>query len=57
MTLTIHFIPILVALVGLIMFLAAKSNGDIKRIGEILLFVGLWVALWQLAPIGTTVIR
>lgn len=35
----------LVALIGLIMFLVARTNPDLKRIGEIMFFCGLLASL------------
>ncbi len=37
----IIYLPLLIALVGLVMFLAVRSNGDIKEVGKIMFFCGL----------------
>jgi len=42
----IGLLPAIVALVGLVIFLATKNNGDVKEIGRIMFFCGLLVLLF-----------
>jgi hypothetical protein len=49
----IVLIPLLVALIGLLMY-ALASNPKLVRIGEIMFFAGLFVFLFQLGPQWTT---
>lgn len=39
----------LVALIGLVLFLAVRNNGDVREIGKIMFFCGLLVTLMFLA--------
>jgi hypothetical protein len=43
------YVPLLVALVGLIMYLIAKTNAEVRRIGEILFFCGLLATLFAVS--------
>lgn len=46
---TIAPVPLIAALIGLLMFVLAKSNMDVKRIGELLMFAGMLVTLLSVA--------
>lgn len=40
----------LVAVIGVIIFFAVKTNGDLKRVGEIMFFCGLLAFLMLFKP-------
>ena len=39
----------LVALIGLVLYFAVKNNGEVKEVGRIMFFCGLFIALMLLA--------
>lgn len=39
----------LVALIGLVLYFAVKSNGEVKEVGRIMFFCGLFITLMLLA--------
>lgn len=43
------YIPLLIALIGLVMFLVARTNADVKRIGEHMFWTGLFVTMLTLS--------
>jgi len=51
------YVPVFVWIIGLILFFAARTNGDVKEAGRIMFFAGLLVTLLQfashiIAPLG-----
>ena len=43
------YLPLLVAILGLITYLAAKTNPELKELGRLSFFAGLLVTLFELA--------
>jgi len=39
----------LVALIGLVLYFAVKNNGEVKEVGRIMFFCGLFISLLLLA--------
>lgn len=45
----IAYVPLLVCIVGLLIFVLSKTNADLKRIGEHMLWTGMLVTLLSVA--------
>lgn len=53
----IIYLPLLIALIGLIVYLTATTNGKLTEIGRILFWVGLLAFLLHAPQLTTTVLR
>lgn len=49
MAVFVIYLGLIIAIIGLVMFALARTNADVKRIGEILMFCGLLAFLMRFA--------